>query len=208
MDFMMTLNELKEDSIKNNIPIVKDQVLAKILDVIEKENIKSILEIGSATGYSAINFASLNKNIKIYTIEKDEKRFLEAKKNIKKFNLEKQIKIINSDANEYLNNKSFTKDCLSFIGEENFDMVFIDAAKGQYVNFLEKIFKFLKTNSFIIADNVLFKGYVLGEYQGKKHRTIVKNLRKFISILEKDINFETEIFNIDDGLLISKVKAH
>ena len=61
MDFMMTLNELKEDSIKNNIPIVKDQVLAKILDVIEKENIKSILEIGSATGYSAINFASLNK---------------------------------------------------------------------------------------------------------------------------------------------------
>lgn len=208
MVFMMTLNKLKEDSIKNNIPIVKNQTLVKILDVIEKENIKNILEIGAATGYSAINFALLNKDIKVYTIEKDEIRFLEAIKNIKAFNLENQIKIVNLDANNLLDSDTFIEDYLTFLGESKFDMLFIDAAKGQYLNFLKKGLKFLKINGFIIADNVLFKGYVLGDYKEKKHRTIVNNLREFIVTLNNNTKFETEIFNIDDGLLISKIKTY
>lgn len=204
MGSMMILNNLKAEAIKNNIPIVKDETLEKILETITKNNVKNILEIGSAIGYSAICFALLDKNIKIYTIEKDEDRYLKAKQNINNFNLTNQILIVNKDAKEHLEDVEFVSEFQNFLNAKEFDMIFIDAAKGQYLNFLENGIKYIKKKGTIVADNVLFKGYVLGEYTDKKYRTIVNNLRKFIEKLTNEANFETEIFEIDDGLLISK----
>lgn len=202
----MILNDLEKEARDRYIPIVKKNTLNKILETIKENNILNILEIGSAIGYSSIAFALSNKNIKVVTIEKDEERFKEAKENIDKFNLNNQIKIINGDANLVLKSDKFKNICKEYIDKEYFDMIFIDAAKGQYINFLNNSLKYVKEDSYIIADNVLFKGYVLGEYKEKKHRTIVNNLREFINILKDENKFETEIFNIDDGLLISKIK--
>lgn len=206
MGFMMILNELKKEAIINNIPIVKDNTLEKITDIIKENNLKNILEIGTAIGYSAINFALLDKDIKVFSIEKDENRFFEAKENIKKFKLDDQIKVINADANDFLEQNEFVNEYKNFIKKDKFDVLFIDAAKGQYLNFLNKSIKYFKVDSFIIADNILFKGYVLGEYKEKKHRTIVNNLREFISVLEDEEYFDTKIFEVDDGLLISRIK--
>ncbi len=203
---MMTLNKLKKDALNSNIPIVKDNTLNVILDIIAKNNIRNILEIGTATAYSAINFALANKDIKVFTIEKNQNRFLDAKKNIDEFKLEKQIKVVCADANQYLSTTTFFDDYISFLEEDKFDLLFIDAAKGQYINFLKLGLKHLKKDGIIIADNVLFKGYVLGEYNEKKHRTIVNNLRKFIDIMQDKTKFETEILDIDDGLLFSHKK--
>ena len=203
---MMTLNKLKQDALNSNIPIIKDNTLNVILDIITKNNTRNILEIGTATAYSAINFALVNKDIKVFTIEKDQNRFLLAEKNIKDFKLEKQIKVVCADANKYLSTTAFFDDYTGLIEDNKFDLLFIDAAKGQYINFLELGLKHLKKDGIIIADNVLFKGYVLGDYNEKKHRTIVNNLRKFIDIMQDKTKFETEILDIDDGLLISHKK--
>lgn len=200
----MILNDLKKEAEESNIPIVKVETLNKILKIIKENNIINILEIGSAIGYSSIAFALINKNIKIITIEKDKERYNKAKENINKFNLNNQIKIINADANKILETEEFKNKYRNYIKSEYFDMVFLDAAKGQYINFLNKTIDYIKNEGYIIADNVLFKGYVLGEYKLKKHRTIVNNLREFINILQNKENFKTDLYKIDDGLLISK----
>ena len=205
MVFMMTLNNLKEEALKDNIPIIRDATLEKISEIVLQNNIVNILEIGTAIGYSTVNLALLNKNIKIYSIEKDRQRFLKAKENICKFNLINQIKVVHADANNHMS-KFFFKKYRDFIQQDQFDMIFIDAAKGQYINFLKKGIKFLKLDGYIIADNVLFKGYVLGEYNKRKYRTIVNNLRKFIDVLKDEEKFETDIFEIDDGLLVARLK--
>lgn len=203
----MILSKIKEEAILNYVPIVKDKTLEKIIELIKEKKIKNILEIGTAVGYSAASFASIDKDIKVFTIEKDEKRYLEAKKNIEELDLIDQVKIFLGDANEILGN-NILKEYMEKDNIEFFDMIFIDAAKGQYINFLNKSLKYLRKNSYIIADNVLFKGYVLGNYEGKKHRTIVNNLRSFLEIMQNEEKFETEIVDIDDGFLISKIKCN
>ena len=119
------INELEKYAKDNNIPIMLKDGIEYLCDYIKKHNIKSILEIGSAIGYSSIMMALVNKNIKIMTIEKDLNRYNIAVSNIKKFNLEKQITILNEDA-------------LNFETNEKFDLIFIDASKGNNINFFNK----------------------------------------------------------------------
>lgn len=206
MVIMMDLRILKNKAKEENIPIVREETLKKILEIIKEKNIKNILEIGSAIGYSSIVFALLDKNIKVLTIEKEKNRYLEAKKNINNFNLDNQIEIINGDANEILQSEEFNIRYKIFLGKERFDMIFIDAAKGQYLKFLNNSLRYLKKEGYIVADNVLFHGYVLGIYEGKKHRTIVNNLRSFLNVLKDEEKYVTYVYEIGDGLLISKLK--
>ncbi len=200
------LSDLKEESIKNGIPIIKDDVENKIIEVIRENNIKNILEIGSATGYSSIVFANINDDIRVVTIEKDKKRYLEAKANISNFNLDNRIKIYNNDANELLIEEDFIKEYKEFLETNKFDMLFIDGAKGQYLDFIIKGEKHIKKGGYIIADNVLFRGYVLGEYKEKKYRTAVNRLKRFLLVVTDQEKYETEIYYLDDGLSISKIK--
>ena len=138
---------LEEYARVNNIPIMQKDGIEFLTNYIKENNINSILEIGSAIGYSAIKMALVNKNIKVTTIERDTDRYNIALENIAKFSLSNQINIINGDA-------------LDTIIEDKFDLVFIDAAKSQYIKFFEKYDKNLKNNGVIVSDNLSFHGLV------------------------------------------------
>ena len=189
------LEKIKQKAIEEHIPIIMDETL----EVIEKYllNVKPnrILEIGTAVGYSAICFSEfLNEGGKIDTIERDEERVKEAKENFKKVGVENIITLYEGDAVEILPTLN-----------QNYDMVFIDAAKGKYPFFLKEALRMLSDGGIIFADNILYKGYVLSDYNKHKQRTAVRNLREYIKNVTENPNLETEILEVGDGLAISKM---
>lgn len=191
---MVRILELEEYAKINNIPIMMKDGIEFMLEFIKKNNYKEILEIGSAIGYSAIRMASLNNDIKITTIERDKERYEEAVKNIKKFNLEKQIEIINDDA--------FNVDL-----KKQYDFIFIDAAKSQYIKFFEKFTINLKKEGTILSDNLDFHGYTnipLEQIESKNIRGLAKKLNQYIDYLKSNKEFKTEFLEIGDGIAISK----
>ena len=193
---MMMLDKIKEKALNEHIPIIMDDTLDVIGKYLEKEKPKRILEIGTAVGYSAICFSKfLDKDGVIDTIERDVERIKEAKINIKNMNLEKVINIYEGDAIEILPTL-----------DEKYDVVFIDAAKGKYPFFLKESLRMINKNGIIFADNILYKGYVMSDYNKHKQRTAVRNLREYIKEISENPNLETEILEVGDGLAISKVK--
>ncbi len=146
-------------------------------------------------GYSAICFSEfLNENGKIDTIERDIDRVNQARNNIKLTESESKINIYEGDAVEILPTLN-----------EKYDIVFIDAAKGKYPFFLEQAMRMINKNGIIIADNVLYKGYVMSDYNKHKQRTAVRNLREYIKEVTENNNLETQILEVGDGLAISKI---
>ena len=153
---------------ENNIPIMQKEGIAFLMKYIKANNIKNILEIGSAIGYSAILMASSNNDVKVTTIERDETCYLECLKNVKKCEFETKVSVVFQDALE-----------LNLAEGTEFDLIFIDAAKGQYKKFFEKFKYFLAPNGVIITDNLKFHGYV-----GKSETIESKNLRQLVEKIE------------------------
>ena len=177
----------------NNIPIMEKSGIDFLTNYIKENNVKSILEIGSAIGYSAIKFCLVDDDIKVTTIERDNNRYNEAIKNISNFKLNNRIKIINDDAfNVEVN--------------EKFDLIFIDAAKAQYIKFFEKFKVNLKENGVIISDNLKFHGLVDGndDNLSRNVKGLVRKLRNYISFLENNEEFETVFYDIGDGVGVSR----
>ena len=192
---MNDLNEIKQKALDDHIPIIMDDTLLEIEKRMKEIQPNRILEIGTAVGYSAICFSDfLSENGKIDTIERDIERANEAKENIKQMELEDKINIIVGDAVEILPTLN-----------EKYDMVFIDAAKGKYPFFLKESLRLLSDKGIIFADNILYKGYVMSDYNKHKQRTAVTNLRKYIKETTENPNLETEILDVGDGLAISKL---
>ena len=188
------LNIIKQKAIEEHIPIIMDDTLEVIENVLKNNRPKIILEIGTAIGYSAICFSKyLAENGRIDTIDED--RVKEAKINIKDMGLEEKIRIYEGDAVEILPTLN-----------EKYDMVFIDAAKGKYPFFLKEALRMISKDGIIFADNILYKGYVLSDYNKHKQRTAVRNLREYIKEVTENENLETEILEVGDGLAISKMK--
>ena len=188
------LDIIKERALENHIPIIMDDTLEYIYELYKNEPINSILEIGTAVGYSAICFTKILKEDGIIdTIERDLGRIEEAKENIKKAEVEDKINIISGDAVEIL--PAINK---------KYDMVFIDAAKGKYPFFLKQALRMLNKDGIILADNILYKGYVMSDYNKHKQRTAVRNLREYIKEVTENPNLETEILEIGDGLAVTK----
>jgi len=187
------MDRLEQYAKENNIPIMQKDGILFLQDYIIKNNIKNILEVGSAIGYSAIQMASLDKNINIVTIERDEVRYNEAVKNIDNFNMEEQIKIILGDALE-------TKI------DGKFDLIFIDAAKAQYIKFFEKYKTNLAEKGVIISDNLSFHGLTAPDVviKNRNLRQLVGKINKYKKFLEDNKEFSTEFFDIGDGIAISK----
>ena len=192
------LEKIKQKALDDHIPIIMDDTLEVIEKYLKEEKPRRILEIGTAVGYSAICFTEfLAENGIIDTIERDEQRIEEAKVNIKRAEVEEKIHIYEGDAVEILPTLN-----------EKYDMVFIDAAKGKYPFFLKESLRMIKPNGIIFADNILYKGYVMSDYNKHKQRTAVRNLREYIKEVTENPNLETEILEVGDGLAISKIKAN
>ena len=191
---MKTIEQIKEKALEDHIPIIMDDTLEVVGKILEDKKPDRILEIGTAVGYSAIRFSKyLSDNGYIDTIERDEERISEAKQNIKDLNLEEKIHIYEGDALEILP---------TLTGP--YDVVFIDAAKGKYPIFLSEALRMLASHGIIVADNVLYKGYVMSDYNKHKQRTAVRGLREFLKELTENENLTTEILEVGDGLAISK----
>lgn len=197
----MILEKIKENAIKNHVPILQDVSLDLILTILKVKKPNKILEIGTAVGYSSILFSqTLNgENAKIKTIEIKEEMYNQAIENIQKMNLSDKIEVIHSDATEYL--KSINE------AKEKYDVIFIDAAKGQYMNYLKEALRLLNKEGIIIADNVLFKGRTLGGYNEHRHRTATTRLREYLAKIEENENLDSTLFKIGDGVAISIAKG-
>lgn len=188
--------EMEKYAKEHNIPIMQKEGIAFLMKYIKANNVLNVLEIGSAIGYSAILMASSSEEVKVTTIERDESRYMECLKNVKKCGFDKEVNVVFQDALE-----------VNLTGV-SYDLIFIDAAKGQYTKFFEKFKYFLAPGGVIITDNLKFHGYV-----GKKETIDSKNLRgivdkieSYIEFLKTNEEFETEFIDIGDGLSVSKRK--
>lgn len=188
------IKQIKDYAELNNVPIMMDESINFIMKYIKDNNIKNILEIGTAIGYSAIMMSSVDSDIFITTIERDEKRYLEALKNIKKLKLEDRIQLIYHDA-------------LDVKLDDTYDLILIDAAKAQNQKFFQKFEKNLAPRGTIITDNMQFHGLVEQENEDIKSRNLrqlVRKVKDYKTFLEKNIRYDTKFYNIGDGLAISR----
>lgn len=189
------LEKIEEYARFNNVPIMMSDGIDYLCNYIKENNIRKILEIGSAIGYSAIRMALVSDDIYITTIEKDCERYNIACDNIDKFNLSDRINIILDDA---LNTKI----------DGIYDLVFIDASKGNNTNFFNKYGENLVSGGVIITDNLLFHGLVRDEslIKTKNQRGIVRKIKDFISFLDNNQDYNTSYLDIGDGIAISVKK--
>lgn len=190
------IKEIEEYAINNNIPIMQKEGIEFLLKYIKENNIKKILEIGTAIAYSSIRMALINEDIKVTTIERDIDRFQEAQKNIHKFNLENRIELIYKDALEVeLNDK--------------YDLIFIDAAKAQNIKFFEKYKTNLNNNGTIITDNMYFHGLIFKsdkDIESRNLRQLMRKLKNYHKFLIENQEFNTEFIELGDGIAITKKK--
>ena len=188
--------EMEKYAIDNNIPIIEKKSIAFIMRYIKNHNVLNILEIGSAIGYSSILMASSSKDVMVTTIERDESRYMECLKNVKKCGFEKKINVVFQDALD-----------VNLTGVK-YDMIFIDAAKGQYTKFFEKFKYFLNDGGVIITDNLKFHGHVgkSSEIESKNLRGLVEKIEDYIEFLKNNNEFETNFYDVGDGLSVSVKK--
>ena len=191
--------EMEEYAKENNIPIMQKDGIAFLMKYIKNNEIKNVLEIGSAIGYSAILMASSGADVKVTTIERDEVNYLECIKNVKKCNFESKVNVVFQDALE-----------VNLAEGTQYDLIFIDAAKGQYQKFFEKFQYFLASNGVIITDNLKFHGYVgkSEEIESKNLKQLVKKIENYIEFLKNNEEFETKFYDVGDGISVSKKVSH
>lgn len=193
---IIELEKIKQEALEQHVPIIMDDTLEVLESILSEVRPVKILEIGTAVGYSAICFSSfLEDNGYIDTIEREQERVEQAKINIKRAEVKDKVHIFEGDAVEIL--PTF---------EGSYDMIFIDAAKGKYPFFLEQAMRLISETGVIVADNVLYKGYVMSDYNKHKQRTAVRNLRQYIAEVQNNPMLETKILEVGDGLAISKRK--
>ena len=187
-------NDLKEYGKNHKVPISLDDTLDFLIKTINDSNSKYILEIGTAIGYSSIAMAENTACIRIDSVEIDQSRYLLAKDNVAKHNLLNRISLYNGDALEYIKNTNKT-----------YDFIYLDGPKGQYINYLPHLIKILKINGIIFADNLYFHGMVTGSIPVSKGcRAMIKGLHRYIDEINSNPNLDTKIYDIGDGIGISK----
>lgn len=192
------LENIKKEALDNHVPIIEDEPLKLIEVLLKIKKPNRILEVGTAVGYSSINFSKYleGKDCKIKTIEIKEAMYNKAMENISLMELNDKIEVILADAGEYMK---------SIPDEEQYDIVFIDAAKGQYLVYLQEAIRLTKIGGVIIADNMLYRGRTLSDYNDHKHRTATNRLREYLEIMKEDERLDSNLIKIGDGLAISIV---
>lgn len=203
------INEFLSEIIRQNDPLLcemEDYARMKHIPIIQRESARflellcllakphRILKIGTAIGYSSIVLAkTLNRDGIVDTVEMNEEMVTEANRYIRRSGLDKAIRVINGDAAEVLQ-------CLN----TPYDFIFVDAAKGQYMEFLPQCLRLLNPGGLLVTDNILYRGMVAKEgHVEHKHRTITVRLRKYIDEILGMENLTTSIVPIGDGLAVS-----
>ena len=193
IDMFTNLTALESYAKENNVPIMQKDSIEYIKKIMQVTNVKNILEIGTAIGYSAICLASFDEKVHVTTVEIDKDRFIEAIDNVKAFGLEDRIDLVFNDA-------------MNLTLVDKYDLILIDAAKAKNEAFFQK-FKFnLKPNGIIITDNIGFHGLVgkSEEITSKNLRGLVSKIENYIKFLEENEEFETSFVDVGDGLAVSK----
>ena len=196
VDNYSVIKAMKEYADRENVPIMQEDGINYLVKYINKNKVLKVLEIGTAIGYSTILMALANEKVEITSIERDEKRYLEAVKNVKKAGLEKRINLIYNDA-------------IDVSLKDKFDLIFIDAAKAQNIRFFEKFEKNLNSDGTIITDNLSFHGLVAKKEEdiaSRNLRALIKKIKNYITFLKTNKNFETVFLDVGDGLAVSKRK--
>lgn len=193
MNHELLIKEMEKYADEKGVPIMEKEGITFLCEFIKLNKIKNILEIGSAIGYSAINMALAGEDITVTTIERDKDRYIKAVKNVKEAKLDERITLILADA-------------LDFNSSEEFDLIFIDAAKSQYIKFFEKFSYNLKDRGFIITDNIKFHGYTFSDKSklSRNLRQLITKLEKYVDFLKENKEFKTRFFDIGDGIAISR----
>lgn len=193
---MEEISEIKEYAKEHAVPIMMDDSIDFICKYIEEHNVQSVLELGTAIGYSAMRFAKLRDDIFVSTIEIDIERYQQAVRNIHDNNLMDRITV-------------FLGNALSYTFKEKFDLIFIDAAKSQYINYFEKFKNNLTDNGVIISDNLFFHGMVNDISLTHNYSTIklIRKLRKYIDFLKTNQEFETIFYSLGDGISVSRRRS-
>ena len=193
-DVYTVIRTIKKEALADNVPIMQDETIDFITDYIERKNVRTILEVGTAVGYSAIMMASANPLVKIVSIEKDKDRYIKAVKNVKKMNLEDIITLVFNDA-------------LDVKLDEKFDLIIIDAAKSKNLDFFSHFEKNLEANGSVITDNINFHGYVekdLSEISSRNIRGLVKKIRNYIEFLKNNTKYKTRFCDLGDGISVTE----
>lgn len=192
------LTNMRNYAIENDVPIIQDEGLAMLLYLVKQKSVKKVLEIGTAIGFSAINMALVNNEVLIDTIERDQNMYQEAISNISKLNLESRIRVFFEDA-LLISDASLEKD---------YDLIFIDAAKAQYIKFFEKFGSLLKRGGIIFSDNLLFHGLVYSDKEGlsKNLTSLVKKIESYNEYLKNNSDYDTLFLDIGDGVSVSVKK--
>lgn len=188
------LKELEKYAHENNVPIVQSEVANFLKLMIQIHKPKKILELGTAIGYSSIlmNIATNNTSL-ITTIERDKKMIDIARKNILDLGLEDKIEVIEGDCLEVLSTL-----------KHEYDLIFMDAGKGHYNEFMPYCLKLLKKDGIIIADNVLFRGMVASDDLVKRRKiTIVKRMRSYLETISSDKSLLTSVIPMGDGIAVT-----
>lgn len=189
------LEKLEEEALKNEVPIVRTDTIALLKLIMTAHKPMTVLEVGCAVGFSALLMKEYApKGCKITTIEKFEKRIVEAKKNFAKYDPNGDITLLEGDATEIL--KELTG---------SYDLIFMDAAKGQYINFLPDCMRLLKSGGLLISDNVLQEGEVLESRYAvtRRNRTIHARMRDYLYELTHNEDLTSTILPVGDGVTIS-----
>ena len=189
------IETLREYAEQNAVPIVDRLSLEMIKQLIRIHRAKNILEIGTAIGYSSMQFASVSNDIHITTIERDEEMITQAKSNFETYGYSSQIRLIEGNALEQYNE----------VNDKQYDIIFIDAAKAQSKKFFEYYTPLLRNGGLVITDNVLYHGFVsnIDIVRSRNVKQMVQKVQKFNDWLISLENYSTNYINMDDGLAIS-----
>lgn len=192
------LDQIEKEAIAAYVPIIRKEMQSFLKLLLAMQKPMRILEVGTAVGFSAILMAQYAPaDCKIVTIENYEKRIPVAKENFKRAGKDEQITLLEGDAMQILPTLS---------GE--FDMIFMDAAKGQYINFMSDILRLLKSGGVLVSDNVLQDGDIIESHYvvERRNRTIYKRMREYMYELTHNEGLVTAVLPVGDGITVSAKK--
>ena len=192
------LDEIEREALETYVPIVRKEMQSFLKLILSIKRPARILEVGTAVGFSAILMAEYNPiPCEITTIENYEKRIPIARENFRKAGRESQIEFLTGDAGEILKELTGT-----------YDLIFMDAAKGQYMNWLPDVLRLMHKGSVLVSDNVLQEGDIIESHYlvERRNRTIYKRMRQYLYELKHNPLLETSILPLGDGASISVKK--